>query len=244
MLKRTTLAALAIGGGLLAGVDLRSQGGAYKIVVNPSNPTTSLSKAQVSNLFLRKTTTWESGEPALPVDQSDTSPLRDAFARDVLGMAADQATASVRGDRPPSVATDREVLAYVRLKPGAIGYVSSTTPADGVKVVSFGRGSASSGGGWQDALKVGGAVPLPTKVVNVAPVYPATAKLSRQEGVVEMEILIGPTGAVEDTKLVKPVLLFNDAAIDAVRQWKYSPTIINGTAVSVRMLVRVTFALH
>jgi protein TonB len=78
----------------------------------------------------------------------------------------------------------------------------------------------------------------------VAPVYPATAKMSRQEGAVEIELLIGPTGAVEDTKLMKPVLLFNDAAVDAVRQWKYSPTIINGTAVSVRMLVRVTFALH
>ena len=61
---------------------------------------------------------------------------------------------------------------------------------------------------------------------------------------VEIELLIGPTGAVEDTKIVKPVLLFNDAAVEAVRQWKYSPTVINGTAVSVRMLVRVTFALH
>ena len=245
MLKRAVRWAALIGLSVIGGVDVRSQG-AYKIVVNPSNPTTSLSKAQVSSLFLRKTTKWDSGEPVLPVDQAETSPLREAFSRDVLGMspsAADQAAAAARGEKPPSVATDRDVLAYVRLKPGAIGYVSSSTPADGVKVLSFGgKGGAASG--WDEAIKVGGPVPMPTRTVNVPPVFPPQARQTRTEGVVEVEVLIGPSGAVEDAKIVKPAFLFNDAALDAVRQWKYAPTLVNGAPVAVRMIVRVAFTLH
>lgn len=246
MLKRAVRCVALVGLSLIAGVEVRSQG-AYKIVVNPSNPTSSLSKAQVSNLFLRKTTKWESGEPVLPVDQAETSPLREAFSRDVLGMspsAADQSAAAARGgEKPPSVATDRDVLAYVRLKPGAIGYVSSSTPADGVKVLTFGKAGAA-GSSWDDAIKVGGPVPMPTRTVNVPPVFPPRARETRAEGVVEVEILIGPSGAVEDAKVVKPAFLFNDAALDAVRQWKYAPTLVNGAPVSVRTVVRVAFTLH
>ena len=101
-----------------------------KIIVNQANPTTSLSKARVSELFLRKTTTWDDGQPVLPVEQMDASPLRETFSREVLGMSASaaQQAASHRGDPPVSVASDREVLAYVRLKPGAIGYISASTP--------------------------------------------------------------------------------------------------------------------
>src|SRR5262249_19091631 len=143
MLKRAVrFAVLALGAGLLVPADARSQSGAYKIVVNQANPTSSLSKTQVLNIFLRKTTTWETGEPVLPVDQVETSPLRETFSKEVLGMSpavADQALTAQHVERPVSVGTDREVLAYVRLKPGAIGYISAATQADGVKVVSFGR---------------------------------------------------------------------------------------------------------
>src|SRR5919108_5215675 len=57
----------------------------YRIIVNPANPTSTLSKAQVSNLFLRRTVSWDDGRSVAPVDQTDAA-VREAFARDVLGM--------------------------------------------------------------------------------------------------------------------------------------------------------------
>lgn len=215
----------------------------FKIIVNPVNPTTSLSKAQVSGLFLRRTTTWETGEPVLPVDQVETSPLRETFSREVLGMspsAAHDAAAAARGELP-AVATDREVLAYVRLKPGAIGYVSASAPVDGVKVLAFGR--SAGGGGGQEPLRVGGAIAPPEKRVNVAPVYPMSARTARVEGSVDLEITIGPDGSVDDVTVIKPVHQLTDAAIAAVRRWKYAPTIVNGAPVPVKMMVRVAFTL-
>jgi TonB family protein len=176
----------------------------------------------------------------------ESSPLREAFSKDVLGMsasAADQAIAAQRGDRPMSVATDREVLAYVRLKPGAIGYVSSSTPVDGVRVINYGGRSGGSMT-WQDAIPIGGAVPMPAKTFNVPPAYPPAARESRQEGTVEIEILINPNGTIEEARVVKSVALLDDAALYAVRQWKYAPTVINGKPVAVRTMVKVIFSLR
>lgn len=245
MLKRVVLIAMLAVSGPMIGRNVLAQTN-YKIIVNQANPATTLTKAQLSSLFLRKTMTWETGEPALPVDQVESSPLREAFSKDVLGMspaAVDQAVAAQRGDRPVSVATDREVLAYVRLKPGAIGYVASSTPVDGVRVVSFG-GRSGGVSTWQDAIPVGGAVPMPTKTFNVPPTYPQPARETRQEGAVEIEILIGANGTIEDARIVKSVALLDDAALFAVRQWKYAPTVINGKPVAVRTMVRVVFSLR
>src|SRR5687767_10944127 len=72
--------------------------GGYKIIVNPVNPVTTLSKSQLSSIFLRRTTAWDNGQPVKPVDQAETSPLREAFSREVLGLspaaAAQQAGAA------------------------------------------------------------------------------------------------------------------------------------------------------
>jgi TonB family protein len=222
-------------------VDVGTQVGAYKVVVNPVNPTTSLSKAQLASIFLRKTATWETGEIVLPVDQVETSALRETFSRDILSMSP---TAAAQAAGTPSVATDREVLAYVRLKPGAIGYVSASIPAEGVKVVNVGGRAGPSVGGPQEPIRVGGSVPAPAKLVNVAPVYPPVLRAARVEGTVELEVLISPVGSVEEALVLKPIPGLSEAAVAAVRQWKFASTIINGVAVPVRMTVKVVFALH
>jgi TonB family protein len=220
----------------------------YRIIVNPSNPTTALTKAQVSNLFLRKTVSWDDGRPAAPVDQTDAS-VREAFARDVLGMPAtsafsqaQQAAASGRGEPPVSVASDREVLAFVRLKPGAIGYVSASAPVQGVKVIALGR-AGDRGNEALEALPVGGAVRAPVKILDVRPVYPELAKQTRTQGQVELDIVVGPTGDVEQARVSRSVPLLDKAALDAVKKWKYAPTIVNGVAVPVKMSVGVSFAM-
>ena len=235
---------------VLCSTNALAQDGQVKIIVNQANPTTSLSKARVSELFLRKTTTWDDGQPVLPVEQMDASPLRETFSREVLGMSASaaQQAASHRGDPPVSVASDREVLAYVRLKPGAIGYISASTPIQGVKVIAVGRAGevTTTVAGNREPIRVGssGPVPMPAKVFDIAPEYPASARTARVEGTIEIDILVGPNGTVEETRIIKSIPQLNQAAMAAVRQWRYAPTVINGVAVPVRMVVKVSFVLN
>jgi ABC-type phosphate transport system substrate-binding protein len=111
----------------------------YRVIVNAANPVEGLTRAEAARLFLTRTT-WDSGEPVFPVDLAATSPVREEFSRDVLGVSAAAAVQQWKrasGEAPPSVASDREVLAFVRLKRGAIGYVSSAANVQGVKVVAI-----------------------------------------------------------------------------------------------------------
>jgi TonB family protein len=242
--RRVVLLAIAT---LCTVASLEAQDG-YRIIVNQANPVSRLSKAQISKLFLEHTT-WDDGQPVAAVDLAPTSPVRETFSRDVLGMPASaalvrwrSASTAGRADTPPAVASDREVLAYVRLKPGAIGYVSAAADVQGVKVVSIARGDAGPAVP-QEPVEVGGAVPLPEKVTDVRPIYPRVAITAHVEGVVEIDVVIGVTGNVEQTRVVRPVPMLDDAAVDAVRRWKYRPTLINGVPVPVKARVRVTFAL-
>lgn len=94
-----------------------------------------------------------------------------------------------------------------------------------------------------EPARVGLEVKEPRKVKDVPPVYPSIAAQSRLEGVVVLECVIDPRGRVEDLKVVRGLPLLDDAAIEAVRQWVYTPTLINGVPTSVIMTVRVTFRL-
>jgi TonB family protein len=221
----------------------------YRIIVNPANPTTAMTKAQVSSLFLRRTVSWEDGRPVATVDQTSAA-VREAFARDVLGMAptaafaqAEQAAASGRGEPPVSVASDREVLAFVRLKPGAIGYVSPNAVLQGVKVVTVGARPGEKGADALQPLQVGGAVKAPSKVVDVRPSYPELARQARAQGMVEVEIVVGADGDVEQARVTKSIPLLDKAALDAVRKWKYAPTVVYGVAVPVKMSVGLAFGM-
>lgn len=95
----------------------------------------------------------------------------------------------------------------------------------------------------QAPLKVGGEIPPPTKLVDVRPVYPPEAIAARVTGVVTIEARIGPTGEVEDARVLSGVPLLDDPALVAVRQWRYTPTLVNGDPVAVVMTVTVTFSL-
>ena len=239
-------ALLAVAGMLGLGSDLRAQDG-FKIVVNQANPITSASKAQVSMFFLDRAT-WDNGQPVAAVDLPPASPVREAFSSDILSMPVSaviarwrNASSLGRGDPPPSMATDREVLAYVRLKPGAIGYLSASTDTPGVKVISIGK--ADSAGLSQEVVEVGGAIPMPERIVNSAPDYPLLARAGHVQGDVDIEVIIGPTGNVEKVRVMRSVPMLDQSAIDAVKRWKYKPTIINGVPVSVKTRVRVSFSL-
>jgi TonB family protein len=91
------------------------------------------------------------------------------------------------------------------------------------------------------AVRVGGAIPNPTKTKNVLPVYPAVAKSARVGGTVLVEATIGPDGKVADARVLRSVPLLDQAALDAVRQWEYAPTRVRGVAVPVIITVAINF---
>jgi protein TonB len=93
------------------------------------------------------------------------------------------------------------------------------------------------------AVRVGGQIKEPKKLKNVSPVYPDIAKQARVQGVVILECTISPQGKVTDVKVLRGIPLLDQAAIDAVKQWVYTPTLLNGVPVPVIMTVTVNFKL-
>jgi len=93
-------------------------------------------------------------------------------------------------------------------------------------------------------VRVGGAIGEPRRVHYVAPVFPAVARTSRTEGVVILEIVVTRDGLIRDATLLRSHPMFDQAALDAVRQWRYTPTTLNGTPVDVTMTVTVRFNLE
>ena len=94
------------------------------------------------------------------------------------------------------------------------------------------------------AVRVGGNIAAPKKLKDVAPVYPQMAVQARLQGVVIIEATIGTDGAVTNARVLRPVQqMLDEAALEAVRQWEYAPTLLNGIAVPVIITVTVNFAL-
>jgi protein TonB len=89
-----------------------------------------------------------------------------------------------------------------------------------------------------------GEVRPPTKIRDAAPVYPAIAQSARISGVVIIQATIGVDGAVIDATVLRSVPLLDQSALEAVRQWRYTPSRLNGQPVAVVMTVTVNFQLR
>ena len=87
-------------------------------------------------------------------------------------------------------------------------------------------------------------IQAPRKTVDVAPRYPTLARDSRVEGTVILDVIIDEHGIVTSTRVLKSVAFLDQAAIDAVRQWKFTPARLNGEAIPIVMTVTVTFRLQ
>ena len=93
-------------------------------------------------------------------------------------------------------------------------------------------------------FRIGGGIKSPVKVRDVKPTYPPEALASQTQGVVILETLIDAEGFVVDARVLRSIPLLNEAALDAVRQWRFMPTLLNGDARSVLMTVTVNFTLE
>jgi periplasmic protein TonB len=98
--------------------------------------------------------------------------------------------------------------------------------------------------GWPNAVRVGGNMKVPMKTKHVAPVYPPIAQSASVQGVVILEALLGPDGKVQDAHILRSIPLLDQAALDAVKQWEFTPTLLNGAPVPVIMTATVQFTLQ
>jgi ABC-type phosphate transport system substrate-binding protein len=126
---------------IFSGSTLLAQSNNYKVIVNSANSLSEMTKKEVSNLFLKKTTKWSNGEKVQPVDLVDTSAVRQDFSKGVHGRKVSSIKAywqkeifSGRNVPPAEKKTEREVLQFVSDNPGAIGYIATATSTGNYKV--------------------------------------------------------------------------------------------------------------
>ncbi|PYQ22907.1 MAG: hypothetical protein DMF81_10510 [Acidobacteria bacterium] len=92
-------------------------------------------------------------------------------------------------------------------------------------------------------VRVGGEIKEPKKLKHVSPVYPEIAARAKVHGSIVLECIVSRQGHVTEVKVVRGIPLLNEAAIDAVKQWAYTPTLKDGVPVPVILTVTVHFDL-
>jgi len=124
--------------GIMAGAQ------SYKVIVNKANSTSTLSKKQVSNLFLKKAKKWPDGSKAAAIDLKGNNPTRKVFSTEVHGKSTNavksywqQAVFSGKGTPPVEKSSDADVINFVKQNSGAIGYVASGTNTSEVKTITI-----------------------------------------------------------------------------------------------------------
>jgi protein TonB len=92
-------------------------------------------------------------------------------------------------------------------------------------------------------VRPGGDIREPVKVKDALPIYPVLAQQAKVGGVVYLQAIIARDGSVKDVQVLRGNALLNEAAVAAVRQWRYSPTTLGGVPVEVILSVTVNFQI-
>ena len=101
------------------------------------------------------------------------------------------------------------------------------------------RGAESAG-----PRRVGGGIKPPRKIKDVKPVFPPGVLADQMRGTVIIEATIGVDGKVQSANVLHSVPALDRAALDAVRQWEYAPSLLDGRPVAVVFTVIVNFLIQ
>jgi TonB family protein len=208
------------------GLATQARGGVtLRITLNEAGRVAEVRRVRVSVL--------PSGDPA-----ADAAVLEEAF----LGAAVE----AVRRWQyePPAEA------------PLSFDVVFSFMPGSDEASATQGTGASGRAGGGGGAVvgvlpafetppvRVGGGIREPVKLRHAPPVYPQIAQQARVTGVVILELTVLPDGRVGQARVLRSIPLLDQAALDAVMQWQFTPTLLNGQPVPVVMTVTVNFTLN
>jgi protein TonB len=127
---------------------------------------------------------------------------------------------------------------------GVPGGVSGGSMGGVIGGVIGGMGAAPPPKPVQQRIRQGGAVQAALLVNKVQPVYPPLARQTRISGTVRLHAIISKSGQVEQLEVISGHPLLVRAAMDAVQQWRYKPTLLNGEPVEVDTTIDVIFSLN
>jgi TonB family protein len=203
-------------------------------------------------------------DAAAPINKTQSS--REPGTRALSGSVANEAENAKSADSgkrssatpstAPAVAKDSpppsgSLLVYenekevFRMPPAAPGATSKTSHNATGKVPGGVQGNVQRA----SALEPAGLVELPPDAANgsllhrVEPEYPEEARQQRIQGAVVLDVRIGRDGAIQDVKLVSGQALLADAAIAAVRQWRFKPRMLKGQPVEMQTRVTLNFRM-
>lgn len=187
--------------------------GNLRIIANPSVKAEAISASEIKSVFLEERSSLRDGTHVEPV-LSRGGPAHAVFLRDYLGQNDDalynyyrSLVFTGKGSMPKILPSDAAVVAYVAKTRGAIGYVSSTAPVDGVKTLVVYQAEN------EGARKL---------ISRVEPVYPVVLLSSHIGGTVRLKVTIASNGTVEDVELLGGSPILGEAAMVAVKKWVYA----------------------
>ncbi|HTP67745.1 MAG TPA: TonB family protein [Dongiaceae bacterium] len=170
-----------------------------------------------------------------------TSPVNET--RNSNAVAARNAAPPPEPPKKPSLGDVRLSTPIVRGSGQATGSGESLPSIDAPAPTSNtdALAAASHGKGPTAPLPIGGDVKPAQLIKSVPPVYPTIAKSQRISGNVALDALIDASGNVAEVKVLSGPPLLHRAALEAVKQWKYSPAQLDGSATSMHLTVTVQF---
>jgi TonB family protein len=198
------------------------------------------------------------GSAEYPADALEKGIAGTVLVAITVNAAGQVTTASVVSGPQELRASAFKVAMALEFSPGS-GTTTMTIPVDytltsnswGVRIgsgppqtVPRSDAQSPSGPDASGAYRIGGAIMPPRKIADVPAQYPSAAQEASVQGVVILEARIDESGVVTNTRILRSVPLLDQAAIDAVTQWKYEPSLMNGVPVPVLMTVTVNFTLR
>jgi len=140
-MKKVLFLFISIGLFLLVAILLANDKGSYKVIVNAANPTSVISREQLSKFFLKKLAKWNNGKEVHPLDLADNSAVRKTFTKEihkkrVWNIKAYWQNQIFTGRKvpPPEIINEKDMVMFVGKDTCAIGYVSASLPIDSSRV--------------------------------------------------------------------------------------------------------------
>jgi protein TonB len=180
-----------------------------------------------------------------PAQAAQSAPRRPAIPIGKLSAPIPKRPITVSSSEPPPMLlTQNSTAADGILRTGELSGVSraeaptafapaENSPAQPVPPVLSARPPATAG-----------QMETPKLIASPNPLYPAAARAQSLEGVVTLDALVDAAGNVAEVKALSGPMLLRQAAIDALRRWKYQPARLNGLPTSTHMQVNIAFKLH
>lgn len=144
---------------------------------------------------------------------------------------------------PPSGVSDATGAEHPLTGPARVAGIESNFTGTGIELIGSSADPPVPPPAPRAPIRLHSGIRAPQRVVDVRPIYPALARLTHVEGMVIIEATIDEGGNVIRTQLLRSIAPLDEAAVSAVRQWKFSPTLLNDVAVPIVMTVTVNFTL-